>query len=200
MNEEAKYITIKKATKMYGITSSAFRKWDREGILKSCRTPGNIRIYDKADIEKTLNINRNGSEKKRYIYCRVSSEKQRNDLERQEEFLRSMYPEYDIIKDVGSGINFKRKGLRTILERSIKGLVEEVVVAYKDRLARFGFDIIEFIINKGGGQITVLNNEKHKSTEQELSEDLLAIIHVFNCKQMGRRRYCIKEPQNKVVS
>ena len=71
----------------------------------------------------------------------------------------------------------------------MQGIIGEVVVAYKDRLARFGFELIEQIIQKGGGKVVILNNNIYKSSEQELAEDLLAIIHVFNCKQMGKRRY-----------
>ena len=73
------------------------------------------------------------------------------------------------------------------------GNIEEIVVAYKDRLARFGYELIESIVNQGGGKITIINDEKFKSCEQELAEDLLAIIHIFNCRQMGKRRYSSKK-------
>jgi len=147
-------------------------------------------------LAKALNINRNDDKKKRYIYCRVSSNKQKDDLIRQREFLQRMYPQHDIIEDVGSGINFKRKGIQTILEQSMLGNIEEIVVAYKDRLARFGYELIESIVNQGGGKITIINDEKFKSCEQELAEDLLAIIHIFNCRQMGKRRYGSKKSQS----
>lgn len=107
-------------------------------------------VNNRNDLEKMLGIDRNDVKMKSYIYCRVSSDKQKNDLFRQEQYLRSLYPTHDLIADVGSGINFKRKGLQTILDRSVKGLVGEVVVAYKDRIAIFGFELIEYIIKKGG--------------------------------------------------
>ena len=75
--------------------------------------------------------------------------------------------------------------------------IGNIVVAYKDRLARFGFELIEQIVKKGGGKIIVDHNDDYKSSEQELAEDLLAIIHVFKCRQMGRRRYKAVSNDNK---
>lgn len=196
INEKPQYITIQKAAKAYGVSSQVLRNWDRDGFVTAIRSPNNIRMFSIKDLENALNINRNDDKKKRYIYCRVSSNKQKDDLIRQREFLQRMYPQHDIIEDVGSGINFKRKGIQTILEQSMLGNIEEIVVAYKDRLARFGYELIESIVNKGGGKITIINDEKFKSCEQELAEDLLAIIHIFNCRQMGKRRYSSKKSQS----
>jgi predicted site-specific integrase-resolvase len=128
-----------------------------------------------------------------YIYTRVSSRKQSDDLERQIEFIKSQKPEYNtsykLISDIGSGINFKRQGLITILESCLQNNIGEVVIAHKDRLSRFGFDLIKLIIEKAGGKITIINDEQNKSTEQELAEDLLSIIHIYSCRQMGKRKY-----------
>jgi predicted site-specific integrase-resolvase len=82
----------------------------------------------------------------------------------------------------------------------MQGSIGEVVVAYRDRLCRFGFELIELIIQKGGGSITVLNSLLYKSKEDELTEDLLAITHVFNSGKMGQRRYCNKKSQDKTLS
>ena len=194
------FIGIQKAVKKYGVSVQLLRRWDNEGLVKSFRTPGNVRFFDRCDLEKMLSVNPVNVEKKSYIYCRVSSNKQKDDLIRQQNYLRSLYPTYDLITDIGSGINFKRKGLQTILDGAIKGTVGEIVVAYKDRLARFGFELIEHVIKKGGGRIKVLDHEEHKSSEQELSEDLLSIVHIFNCRQMGKRRYCNKKSEDKNIS
>jgi predicted site-specific integrase-resolvase len=94
-----------------------------------------------------------------------------------------------LVQDIGSGINFKRKGLQTILELALKGDLEQLVVSYKDRLARFGFELIEWIINKQGGEVVILDGSTDQSTEQELAEDLLSIVTVFNARNMGKRRY-----------
>ena len=137
----------------------------------------------------------NENTKQNYIYTRVSSKKQSNDLYRQIEFIRNKRPEYSSyisISDIASGINFKRKGLATILDASLQGTVGEIIIAHRDRLCRFGFDLIKLIIEKQGGKITVLDDEQNKSSEQELSEDLLSIIHIYSCRQMGKRSYKTK--------
>jgi putative resolvase len=205
MNNAQKYITIKKASSIYGIQSQVFRRWEKKDYIQSIRTPGNVRMFAIADIEQMLSIDTTKTSnagyikkpKKNFIYCRVSSRKQADDLERQKQFLFSKYPEYTIIEDIGSGINFNRKGLSTILEYAMQKSIGNIVVAYKDRLARFGFELIEQIVKKGGGKIIVDHNDDYKSSEQELAEDLLAIIHVFNCRQMGRKRYKSVSNDNK---
>ena len=96
---------------------------------------------------------------------------------------------YKLISDIGSGINFKRQGLNAILDSCMQNNIGEVVIANKDRLSRFGFDLIKLIIEKAGGKITIINDEQNKSTEQELAEDLLSIINIYYCRQMEKRQY-----------
>jgi len=197
MNESEKYITIKKAVKTYGISAQSFRKWEREGKIKCLRTPTNIRLINVENIKCILGINNDQTKFRKIVYCRVSSKKQTNDLNRQIKQLSELYPSYDIISDISSGINFSRKGLQTILELSMRGELEEIVVAHKDRLCRFGYELIEFIITTNGGKITIVDNKDiQKTDEQELAEDLLAIVHVFSCKQMGKRRYRSKTEED----
>lgn len=145
-------------------------------------------------------------QKKKICYARVSSAKQKDDLERQKDFFRSKFVDYELVCDIGSGINWRRKGLQTILDQSMQGLVEEVVVAHRDRLCRFGFELVEFILRKNKVRLVVLGNENAKSDTQELAEDIMSIIHVYSCKQMGKRRYKNKNnsgdgnKKNKVIS
>jgi hypothetical protein len=113
--------------------------------------------------------------------------------------MRSKYPNAEIVKDIGSGINFKRKGLLSILERSISGAIITLVVAYRDRLARFGSGIIEFILNRNGGKIVVLN-EVSLSPEEELTKDLLTILHVFSCRLHGLKKYKAKIAEDSNLS
>ena len=101
--------------------------------------------------------------------------------------MRQKYPEAKIIKDIGAGINFKRKGLFSILESAINGDKLKVVVAYRDRLARFGIDLIKWVIERNGGELVVLK-QIDLSPEQELTSDLLTILHVFSCRMHGLRR------------
>jgi predicted site-specific integrase-resolvase len=126
----------------------------------------------------------------------VSSAKQRDDLDSQIAYLAALYPEAEIIKDIGSGLNYKRKGLKTILEQSSSGNKFTLVVAHKDRLARFGTELIEHMLNVNGCKLLVLNNNIQKSDPQrELTEDLLAIIHIFSCRLYGQRRYSNNKKQ-----
>lgn len=92
------------------------------------------------------------------------------------------------MKDIGSGINFKRKGLKTILESAINGDKLKLVVAHKDRLCRFGFELIEWIIKRNHGEIVVLSKSE-LSPQAELTQDLLTILHVFSCRMHGLRSY-----------
>jgi len=123
---------------------------------------------------------------KGYLYARVSSAKQKEDLERQKELLRSHFPKYELLSDIGSGVNFKRPGLKTLLERASRGIVSEVVVTHRDRLCRFAFDLLQHILSLHSAKLVVLFNES-TSDEQELAEDILAINTVFICRMQGRR-------------
>jgi predicted site-specific integrase-resolvase len=100
--------------------------------------------------------------------------------------MRELYPKAEIVEEVGGGLNFKRKGLLTLLERAMQGEQLTLVVAHRDRLARFGFNLIEFVIRNSGGKVVVLD-ESVGSPERELTEDLLAILHHFSCRMHGSR-------------
>lgn len=126
------------------------------------------------------------SDKRAYIYARVSSAKQRGDLERQIQDLTQAYPGYDVIRDVGSGVNFKRKGLQTLLERVVAGLVSEVVVMHRDRLARLGCDLLEFVFAKAGAKLVVHGDHEDADGEHDLADDLLAVTTLFVVSSNGR--------------
>jgi predicted site-specific integrase-resolvase len=198
--DKAKYVTIREASIITGINPQTLRKLGDENKIKCYKTLSGQRKFDKSYLEKMCNNNNdddqiNKNKKQNFIYARVSSKKQHDDLIRQTEFIRTkqqQYASYISITDIASGINFNRKGLTTILESALQGTIGEVVIAHRDRLCRFGFDLIKLIIEKQGGKITVIDDERNKSTEQELSEDLLSIIHIYSCRQMGKRSYKIK--------
>ena len=127
--------------------------------------------------------------RKKICYCRVSSIGQKEDLERQVNYMKKHYPTYEIIKDIASGLNFKRKGLNKIIKEAISGEIEEIVVAYKDRLSRFGYDLIELlVVEYSKGKITVLNKREINSQE-EIMEDLMQIMNVYVAKINGSRKY-----------
>jgi predicted site-specific integrase-resolvase len=120
-------------------------------------------------------------------------------LERQVEYFRCKYPDYEIVKDIGSGLNFKRKGFNTILDSAIKGDIGEVVVTHKDRLCRFGFELVLRIIESTNGKILVLDKEE-TSPEKELVNDILSIITVFSSRLYGLRSHSIKNKIREATS
>lgn len=123
-------------------------------------------------------------------YCRVSSNKQKDDLERQIEnmklYLTAQGKPFEIISDIGSEINYKKKGLEELIKRISQNKVEKVVVLYKDRLLRFGFELVEYIASLYNCEIEIIDNTE-KSEQQELVEELVQIITVFSCKLQGKR-------------
>ena len=169
-----------------GVHPNTLRNWANEGKIKVVKTATGQRRYDLS----TLVIDQTKSEREgsRICYCRVSSAKQRDDLERQAARMHELFPDHEIVTDIGSGLNFKRKGFISILERSLQGNVEELVVAHRDRLCRFGFDLVDWIVSKNGGRIMVLDNPE-VSPYTELTQDLLSILHVFSCRLHGLRKY-----------
>jgi predicted site-specific integrase-resolvase len=183
------YVNTKEAKELLRVTATTLRRWDKEGKIQVIRTPSGIRMYNKKCIREILGQVSSTQPKQNIIYCRVSSKKQVNDLERQKDFLRSNYPNHKLVSDIGSGINFKRKGLQKILELAMQGKVGEVVVSNRDRLCRFGFDLIEWILSKTNTKLMVFDKTDTESSSEELSKDILAIIHVFSCREMGKRRY-----------
>lgn len=190
--------SVEQAAQLSGLHPNTIRNWADEGKIYSTRTKGGHRRVDISEyiIPKT---EEKVGDKYTICYCRVSSAKQKDDLNRQVEYMREQYPDAEIIKEIGSGINFKRKGLCRILGRAMRGDVITLVVAYKDRLARFGADIIEFILNQNGGKLVVLN-EVSLSPEEELTRDLLTILHVFSCRLHGLRKYKYEISKDKNLS
>lgn len=131
-------------------------------------------------IENDLNI----------CYCRVSSRKQKLDLERQINCMKEKYPTYEIISDIGSGLNFNRKGLIKLIDYAVKGKIHEVVIAYKDRLARIGYELIENMIKiYSKGKITIINKNKEETPTDELTKDIITIMNVYTAKINGLRKY-----------
>ena len=194
MNE--KFISTKETKKILGVTTNTLRNWDKTSKINTIRSPSGARLYNSKDIQNILSSNSSFSKKKKIAYCRVSSKKQTDDFERQKYFFRTTYPDYELVTDIGSGINWKRKGLKTILDRAMSGNISEVMVAHRDRLCRFGFELIEWILERNGVKLIVLDREDYKSPDQELTDDILSIIHVYSCRQMGKRRYSVSKDSN----
>lgn len=193
-----KYISGKKASEILKVHQRTLHNWDRKGIIETIRSPGGRRLYNVnkylAEYENEY-INddiedQDNDDKIRIAYVRVSTYGQKDDLERQKKYMKKKYPKHKIIEDIGSGIDFNRKGLRKIIKWAIEGKIKELVIAYKDRLTRFGYEMIEDIIKEySGGRIIVINKKEEEEPEIELAKDVLQIMNVFVAKNNGLRRY-----------
>ena len=180
------YVVPKKASQYYNVSENALRVWANNGKIKFNTTKGGHRRYfvpdstnpDSSPAPSTINI----------IYTRVSSQKQKNDLFRQTEFLKQKYPSHHIISDVGSGINFERTGFKKILDGVFQRNIKEVVVAHRDRFSRFGYSLFEWIFQQHEARL-VCDSTEESSENDELSEDLMAIVTVYSARYYGRRKY-----------
>lgn len=190
-------LSSKKTADLLGVHPNTLRSWANSGKIRYERTPSGQRRYDPWSILSEGRDLRSGYDRSRICYCRVSSAKQKDDLLRQISKMHETFPEHEIVKDIGSGLNFKRPGLLSILERAMSGTVSEVVVAHRDRLCRFGFDLVKWIIEKNGGRVLVLDDAS-ESPQSELVSDILSILHVFSCRMHGLRKYrtSIKEDKD----
>jgi len=196
------YISIGEAVRETGLNEQTIRKMADEASLLCYRTPSGQRRIHFQSIQDLINnrvlneLQEPKTQKNNFIYARVSTKKQMDDLSRQIEYLkRPEYSGYTIISDIGSGINFKRKGLSTILDSCLQRNIGEVVIAHRDRLCRFGYELIDQLVTRAGGKIKVIDDADNKTDSEELADDLLAIIHIFSCRQMGKRSYVSKQLQ-----
>lgn len=182
------YKSAKFFTSKLGVSDGSLRRWELDGKIDAIRSPGGFRLYSVDSVNRAFGLVGAGLQKKvRIAYARVSSAKQKPDLERQIEDLRKLCPDHEIVSDVGSGLGFKRPGLRSILDRVHDGVVEEVAVLHKDRLCRFAFELLEYIFGKAGVKLVVLGDGDQPDKFSDLGEDLLAVTTYFVAQHNGRR-------------
>jgi len=197
-----KFIRPEDAVKLLRVTPGTLRSWANQGKISFTTTKGGHRRYklssvlNLTDAESGYTFEENFEEekedhRKKICYARVSSHGQKKDMETQIEYFKISFPNHTCIGDIGSGLNFKRKGFLSILDGAIEGTISEVVVTHRDRLCRFGFEIIERVLNSTGGRIVVLNRET-LPPEQELVQDLLTITSVFSGRLHGLRSHALK--------
>lgn len=191
-----KILKPKDVANMLNVTVKTLQNWDYSGKLIAKRNPNNRRYYTFEQINKFLGKEKIESKKVVIGYCRVSSNKQKNDLDRQIEnvktYMFSKGYQFEIIKDIGSGINYNKKGLNKLIQMVISNRVEKIVIAYKDRLLRFGFELVENVCKLYDVEIEIIDNTE-KTEEQELVEDLVQIITVFSCRLNGKRANKLKK-------
>lgn len=187
-----KYYSIGEFANKIGKTVQTLRNWDKNGSLKPSHvTAGGTRYYSQEQLNHFLGIKGIETKTKKVIgYCRVSSHKQKDDLERQidnvKTYMIAKGYSFDIITDIGSGINYNKKGLNQLIDMITNSEVEKIVILYKDRLLRFGFEMIENLCIKYGTTIEIIDNTE-KTEEQELVEDLIQIVTVFSRSLQGKR-------------
>lgn len=176
-----------------GKSASTIRRWDREGRLVAKRGPGGQRYYDESDVQIALRVEPEQADRKVIVYCRVSARGQMLELKLQVEAMRAFCLGAGIavgewIEEIGSGLDFKRKKLLDLMERIERFEIKHLLVAHKARLVRFGFEYIEYFCTKHGCKVTVVNQEQ-LSPQQEMVEDLMAIIDCFSSRLYGLRSY-----------
>jgi len=185
-------ITIGALAKEVGVTVETLRAWEKAGKIKAERTQGGHRRYE---LEEVLNYaNRNKANAKiTAIYARVSTPSRKNDLDMQRQvlelFCASKGWQYKVIEDIGSGLNYSKKGLLELIKLIESNQIERIVLNYKDRLLRFGSEIIFEICKYHNIEIVVINDDESKTYEEELVNDVLSVITVFSTKLYGSRSH-----------
>lgn len=177
------YVNPKQASKQYNVSEQSLRCWAASGKIQFTTTKGGHRRY----LLPETTIKPEIAEIK-IIYSRVSSKKQSGDMEHQSDYLRARYPDYHLVSDIGSGLNYKRTGFKTILEGVFNGTIKEVVVTHRDRFCRFGFELFEWIFEVHNAKLICCDTEE-TSVQHELTEDIMSILTVFTARYYGKRKY-----------
>lgn len=188
----SEHMSPKEFSQRIGKSVKTLQRWDREKILIAHRTPTNRRFYTEDQYNEYMGTSIPESSVN-VIYARVSTRSQKDNLANQVEFLKNYCNAKgvivdEVITDIGSGLNYKRKQWNKLLDKVMKGEINTIYIAYPDRFIRFGFDWFKQLYNKFGTEIVVVNN-KELSPEQELIEDLINIIHIFSCRSYVIRKY-----------
>ena len=197
MNEHT--YTPKQLSGLLGVTTQTLKEWENKGKIKAIKTTGGHRRYLHTIIDpKPIKDGDGAKTNRKIIYARVSSHKQKEDLQRQVALLQTKYPEFEVVQDIASGINFKRRGLVTILDQVFAGNVSTIVVAHRDRLTRFGFELFQYVFEKFKVSLEVVSDDDVKEPITELAKDLLSIVTVFTARYHGSRKYKVLQ-ENKVL-
>lgn len=186
-------LNITEAADLLRKSVKTLQRWDREGVLTARRTATNRRVYDHADLMKFLGVSPKEQNRKIVAYCRVSSQAQKPDLKNQRRVIEDFciargFAGVDYIEEIGGGLNFKRKRFTELIDAIIQGEIKVLVIAHRDRLARFGFDLLSHLCQEHECELLVIDSEK-VSPEQEMAQDLMTIVHCFSSRLYGLRNY-----------
>ncbi len=181
-------LTPQEAATLLGVTVRTLHRWELDGKIKSTRTAGGHRRYDISD----LISNKSGSQLT-VGYARVSSHDQKDDLTRQVLVLESYCAKhgwgFEVIQDLGSGMNYKKKGLIRLIKLITSDQIERLVLTHKDRLLRFGSDLIFTLCEQFGTEVIIINRSDDSTFEEDLASDVLEIITVFSARLYGSRSH-----------
>jgi predicted site-specific integrase-resolvase len=188
----SKYTSIGEAASFLGVSPQTLRRWEREGKLGPHeRTPGGQRRYDLTKLRPQLFHGGDKKDRLTVAYARVSSHDQKEDLVRQKRMLEMFCAQngwrFEIINDMGSGMNYRKRGLRKLLSVILDGQVGRLVLTHKDRLLRFGSELVFSICEAKEVEVVLINQGSEPSMEEELDQDVLEMITVFSARLYGSR-------------
>lgn len=183
-------ISIGEAAEVLGVSITTLRRWETEGKLTPERTAAGHRRYDLSKLKPEI-FHAASDERRTVAYARVSSHDQKNDLERQKQVLELYCAQngwtFEIIADLGSGMNYQKKGLKRLLDDVVEGRIGRLVITHKDRLLRFGAELVFAICEAKNVEVVILNQGEDTTFEEDLAKDVLEIIAVFSARLYGSR-------------
>lgn len=211
-----KYETYTRVKEVYNVSPETVRNWAKRGSINYKCIQNATRktwLFDLESIGKFIQANtdeikaeeiKTGKGASRIIYVRVSSAGQAADLERQRKLLSTAFPDTEIISDIGSGLNFHKPGLTSLVRKICRDQVSQVVITYKDRLCRIGYELLELVCKEHGCSILVYGESIEDKTEQadpeyELKEDLLSIVNVFVASHNGKRSANLRKERKRIA-
>ena len=183
-------LTISEAADVLGVSITTLRRWEADGKLAALHTAGGHRRYDLAKLKPEL-FHGAPSDRKTIAYARVSSHDQKDDLERQKQVLELYCAKqgwtFEVIADLGSGMNYNKKGLKRLLDEIIEDKVGRLVITHKDRLLRFGAELVFAICEAKDVEVLIINKGVDTTFEEDLAKDVLEIITIFSARLYGSR-------------
>lgn len=205
MQKNNEYYSTEELLNLFKVHTQTLYRWRKSGKINFIQLGKKTFLYKKQDIDKMLNKDISEvNKKKNVIYCRVSNQKQKDDLQKQKQLLtdycniNGIIPDL-ILTEIASGINENREQFNKLIKMIINNEVDKIYITYKDRLTRFGFVYFENLFKLFNVEIVVLNNPINENNlEQELTEDLISIIHHFSMKMYSNRRKQLKEIQKEL--
>ncbi len=190
------HLSIGQAAILLGVSISTLRRWEKEDVLlPSFRTPGGHRRFALTTLETLFSAHQTAlmPTTKATAYARVSSSDQKRDLETQkiklEEYCRQNFSDFEIISDLGSGLNYKKPGLKKLLRSIFLRQTQHLILNHKDRLLRFGSEIVFDLCKHYGVKVTILEQREEQKFEDELVGDVIELMTVFSSKLYGKRSH-----------